>query len=314
MSEQINQQTSEILKIEKLNKKFGQKTILDNVTFSVNSGEVFGFLGPNGAGKTTTIKIATGLISMNSGKIQICGHDVHSDFEKAIVNVGAIVENPEMYKHLSGWDNLMQYARIRGVDDKKRIKEVVEIVKLSNRIKEKVKKYSLGMRQRLGIAQAIIHKPKLLIFDEPTNGLDPFGIKELRDIFKHLAHEEGCAIMVSSHLMSEMELMCDRVGIIVEGKVVDVKLISELTSAVGGGKVLYRIKVADTDVLDPNMVKIIDKNFFEIAFNSENAENDLQQFLAETRIIPLQIVPVESKSLEDAFIELTNKNDGGQIR
>ncbi|MDR0983844.1 MAG: ABC transporter ATP-binding protein [Ruminococcus sp.] len=305
---------NEILKIEHLNKKFGQKTILNDVTFSVNSGEVFGFLGPNGAGKTTTIKIATGLISMNSGSIEVCGHNVHSDFEKAIINVGAIVENPEMYKYLSGWDNLMQYARIRGVKDKKRIKEVVEIVKLNNRIKELVKKYSLGMRQRLGIAQAILHKPKLLIFDEPTNGLDPFGIKELRDIFKHLAHEEGCAIMVSSHLMSEMELMCDRVGIIVEGKIVDVKLISELTSAVGGGKVLYRIKVADTDGLDPNSIKIIDKNFFEVAFESENAESALQQFLAETKLIPLQIVPVENKSLEEAFMELTNKNDGGQIK
>lgn len=224
------------LKLEHVNKTIGKRQILHDITFETYAGEVFGFLGPNGAGKTTTIKMIVGLLRLDEGTISVNGSELNRNFEKAMRNIGGIVENPELYKHLTGLQNLQQYARMRGGVSRKRIGEVVELVGLSNRIHEKVSHYSLGMRQRLGVAQSILHHPKVLILDEPTNGLDPAGIKELRDILKNLAHEENISVLVSSHLMSEMELMCDRVGIIVEGKLIDVQTVEELISSSSGGK------------------------------------------------------------------------------
>jgi ABC-2 type transport system ATP-binding protein len=168
-----------------------------------------------------------GLMSITKGEILIKGKNIKSEFEESIRHVGAIVENPEMYKFLSGYHNLIHYSRMIPGITKQRINEVVKLVKLENRIHDKVKKYSLGMRQRLGVAQALLHKPSLLILDEPTNGLDPAGIRELRDYLRYLTKEEGTTVIVSSHLLSEMELMCDRVAIIQQGKLVDVKLIQD---------------------------------------------------------------------------------------
>ena len=167
------------LKIEHVNKFYGKRQILHDVCLETNTGEVFGFLGPNGAGKTTLIKLIVGLISMDGGSVSICGADIDKDFEGALRNVGGIVENPELYKYMTGMQNLRQYANMRKGVTKERIDEVVELVGLSNRINEKVSKYSLGMRQRLGLAQALLHKPKVLILDEPTNGLDPAGTFEI---------------------------------------------------------------------------------------------------------------------------------------
>jgi ABC-2 type transport system ATP-binding protein len=165
------------------------------------------------------------LLSLSHGEIAICGHSVTRRFEQAIRHVGAIVENPEMYKFLSGYDNLRHYARMmRGVSER-RIEETARLVGLEERIFDKVKTYSLGMRQRLGVAQAVLHRPDLLILDEPTNGLDPAGIRELRDYLRKLADDEGVAVIVSSHLLTEMELMCDRVAIIDKGKLIDVRSI-----------------------------------------------------------------------------------------
>ena len=195
------------LKISGLNKTLGKKHILHDIDLEAYKGEVFGFLGPNGAGKTTTIKIIVGLLSLDDGEIEVNGFDIKKNYEKALAGIGGIVENPEMYKHLTGKQNLRQYARMRSGVTEERIDEVVKLVGLSNRINEKVGKYSLGMRQRLGVAQSILHHPSVLILDEPTNGLDPAGIKELRDILKELAHKENICVIVSSHLMSEMELM-----------------------------------------------------------------------------------------------------------
>ena len=152
------------------------------------------------------------------------------DFETAISKVGAIVENPEMYKYLTGYQNLVHFARMSAGVTKERIQEVIKLVALENRIHDKVKTYSLGMRQRLGVAQALLARPSLLILDEPTNGLDPAGIRELRDYLRKLTQEEGISVVVSSHLLSEMELMCDRVAIIQNGKLIDVRLIKEYTN------------------------------------------------------------------------------------
>jgi ABC-2 type transport system ATP-binding protein len=216
-----------VLEVEHLRKKIGKRWIIQDVTFSVLAGEIFGFLGPNGAGKTTTIRMLVNLIKPTDGTVRICGYNVQKNPEQAMSHIGAIVENPEVYPYLTGWENLEQFARmLPGVDDS-RIMEVVELVRLEQRIHDKVRTYSLGMRQRLGIAQALLGRPKLLILDEPTNGLDPKGIKEMRDFIRRLA-EEGMAVFVSSHLLSEIQLLCDRVAIISSGKVLAVGKVDEL--------------------------------------------------------------------------------------
>ena len=217
-----------ILKCENLCKHFGKKQILDRVSLEVKQGDILGFIGPNGAGKTTTIKLILGLQSIDSGTVKINGYDIQKDFEKAIEKVGTIVENPDLYMYLSGYDNLKLIANLYKNVDKKRIDEVVKLVKLEKRIKDKVSKYSLGMRQRLGIAQALLHKPNLLILDEPTNGLDPEGIKELRDLIKDLAEKENMAIVISSHNLAELESFCNKVTIIKNGKVVETSTINEV--------------------------------------------------------------------------------------
>jgi len=217
-----------IVQIKNVTKKIGKKVIIDDLTFDVHSGEVFGFLGPNGAGKTTTIKMILGLMSITKGEIYIEGSNVEKDFEKAIARVGGIIENPDLYKYLTGYQNLVHFWRMYPDVKRERIDEVIKIVGLDKRIHDKIKTYSLGMRQRLGVAQALINSPKLLVLDEPTNGLDPAGIHELRTHLRTLAKEENVAIMVSSHLLSEMELMCDRVGIIQNGKLVGIQDMREM--------------------------------------------------------------------------------------
>lgn len=217
-----------ILKCENLCKSFGKRQILNNVSLEVNQGDILGFIGPNGAGKTTTIKLILGLQSIDSGAVKINGYDIQKEFEKAIEKVGTIVENPDLYMYLSGYDNLKLISNMYKNIDKKRIDEVVKLVKLEQRINDKVSKYSLGMRQRLGIAQALLHKPNLLILDEPTNGLDPEGIKELRELIKDLAEKENMAIVISSHNLSELESFCNKVTIIKNGKIVETSTINEV--------------------------------------------------------------------------------------
>lgn len=208
------------MKIIDLHKDIGRKQIIRNLNFEIRPGEVFGFIGPNGAGKTTTIRMMVGLIGITKGDVVIKGHSIKKEYRKAISEVGAIVENPEMYPFMTGWQNLKHFARMsNGITDE-RIREVIQLVGLDNAIGTKVGKYSLGMRQRLGIAQALLHSPSVLILDEPTNGLDPAGIREIRRYIRRLAVEENVSVIVSSHLLSEIELMCDRIGIIKNGKLI----------------------------------------------------------------------------------------------
>ena len=314
-----------ILKIEHLTKYFGSRPILKDISLETYSGEVFGFLGPNGAGKTTTIKIVTGLLSLDSGKVSVKGYDLNRNFENAMSQIGAIVENPEMYKHLTGMENLKQCARIRKLQGAKitqsRIDEVVELVRLKNRINEKVSKYSLGMRQRLGVAQALLHKPALLILDEPTNGLDPAGIKELRDILKDVAHSEGIAVLVSSHLMSEMELMCDRVGIIVNGEIVSTQTVEEMVSSSKLGKVSYNIEVSNKAAALLCIANIADvearetENGIIVELPTENEKEILAKIneaIIKTGTKVYTVTPKENKHLEEVFISLT-QSGGEQI-
>ncbi|MBP1155319.1 MULTISPECIES: ABC transporter ATP-binding protein [unclassified Paenibacillus] len=216
-----------VLSVNDVKKKIGKRLIIKGISFEVYAGEIFGFLGPNGSGKTTTIRMLVDLIRPTEGSIQICGYDVQKEHNEALQYIGCIVENPELYGYLSGWENLEHFARMLPGITEKRIYEVVEIVGMDRRIHDKVKTYSLGMRQRLGIAQALLNNPKLLILDEPTNGLDPQGIKELREFIRKLANS-GLSLFISSHLLSEIQQMCDRVAIISQGEVIKVGEVSAL--------------------------------------------------------------------------------------
>ncbi len=219
-----------VLEVKNLKKIIGKREIIKDLNFTVQEGEIYGFLGPNGAGKTTTIRMLVGLINPTSGDVKICGEDLFKNKEKALRDVGAVVENPELYKYLSGRENLMQIARIRKVT-KDEVDDLIKLVGLENRINDKVKKYSLGMKQRLGLAAALIGNPRLLILDEPTNGLDPSGIIDFREIVKKAARERGMAVFISSHILSEVQQLCDTVAFINDGVI---KAVENMEEAVTG--------------------------------------------------------------------------------
>ncbi len=304
-----------IVSLRNVTKQIGRTTIIDNLTFDVPKGEIFGFLGPNGAGKTTTIRMMVGLMSITKGEIWIKGKNIKTEFEQAIRHVGAIVENPEMYKYLSGYLNLVHYSRMIPGITKHRINEVIKLVKLENRIHDKVSKYSLGMRQRLGVAQALLHKPSLLILDEPTNGLDPAGIRELRDYLRYLTKEEGITVIVSSHLLSEMELMCDRVAIIQQGKLVDVKLIQDFI----GSNEMAQTYLIEASPMDEALSAI--KEVYGVGEVKAGPKG--LELIAERDQIPgivahlvqmnihIYGIRVLRQSLEDRFLEMTGSEQIG---
>jgi ABC-2 type transport system ATP-binding protein len=211
---------NKLLEVKNVSKSFGVRKVLDDISFDIYEGDIVGLIGPNGAGKTTLIKTILSLYKKDSGSIKICGYDTVKDLEKSLSNVGCIIESPDMYQNLSGRNNLKITEILSENDTKEYTDYIIKLVKLEDRINEKVKKYSLGMKQRLGLANALLKRPKLLILDEPTNGLDPLGIKEIRDILKNLSIKENIAILISSHILSEIENICDRVLIINEGKLV----------------------------------------------------------------------------------------------
>ncbi len=297
------------LSIQNLTKTFGKKVAVDNVSFDVYPGEVFGFLGPNGAGKTTIIKSVMGFIQPDKGTIVINGHNAKKEYEKAMSSIGGIVENPEMYSNLSAYLNLKMYAKLHDNISKERIDEVLELVGLKERAKEPVKKYSLGMKQRIGLAQALLHKPRMLILDEPTNGLDPAGIHQLRDILKKYAHEDGAAVMVSSHLLSEMQMMCDRIGIINHGKLIRICSIEELTDQSASSS-KYRIKTSDpkkASVFLSETYSYKVSNLTESCFDIEVDESEINECvrkMVESGSDILGVQKVET-SLEDAFLQIT---------
>jgi ABC-2 type transport system ATP-binding protein len=297
------------VQIRNLTKTIKHKTIVDNLSFDIPKGEVFGFLGPNGAGKTTTIRMIVGLISRTDGQVIVNGIDTKRNFREAMTHIGAIVENPEMYKYLTGYQNLKHFAKMsRNVTDK-RIDEVVRRVGLENRIHEKVKTYSLGMRQRLGLAQALLRNPSVLILDEPTNGLDPAGIRELRDYLRTLAKDEGIAVVVSSHLLSEMELMCDRIAVIQAGKLISVKTIQEMMQNAESGEVTSLEVDNPEDALTfihgkfPEMVA--ERSGLNIEVSAAHHEiPDIVEGLVRAGI-KLYAVGTRTKTLEDTFLEMT---------
>ena len=294
-----------VLELKNVSKSFGKRKVIDNISLEAKEGEIYGFLGPNGSGKTTTIKMILRLIDLDNGEIKVNGYDNKKQFEKAMEYIGAIVENPDMYKYMSGIENLKLHARIRNVDEK-RINEVLELVGLKDRAKDKVGKYSLGMKQRLGLALTLLHKPKVLILDEPTNGLDPAGIKQLRDILKEISHKEGVAVFVSSHILAEMQQMCDKVAVLDNGKIVKTE---EITNTQEETTETVEIRVKDTE----KSVKLLKEKFgLDTKVEDKNILVTLQTQQLPTVVKELAIADVEIKAvvpkghtLEDIFFDAT---------
>ncbi|EBF5115896.1 ABC transporter ATP-binding protein [Listeria monocytogenes] len=305
--------TETVLKLEHVTKKIGQKNIVHDISFDIHKGEVFGLLGPNGAGKTTIIRSIVGLIRRSEGTVFINGKNVDTEYKAAISEVGAIIENPEFYMYMSGWANLKQFARMsqKNITDE-HIREIVELVKLTGAIDQKVKTYSLGMRQRLGVAQALIHSPALLILDEPTNGLDPQGMAEFRTLIRDLA-TKGTSVLISSHLLSEIQQITDRFAIINKGVLTHTEKMSDLLE---NHVAAYKLKVSDpvatTTVLTTLPVKLVAQK--EDLFKIEVAHEDVHliaRALIHANIDLLEMVPLQA-SLEERFLELT-KGGGAEV-
>jgi ABC-2 type transport system ATP-binding protein len=296
-----------VVELKNISKTIRNKKIIDNLNLSLYPGQITGFLGPNGAGKTTTIRMMVGLMKQSGGDIVIDGVSLSDDFEKGLSKVGVIVENPEMYKFMSGYKNLLHFARMHKGVTKEKIDDVVRQVGMQNRIHEKVGSYSLGMRQRLGLAQALLHSPKFLILDEPTNGLDPAGIREFRHYLRKIADEQGVSIFVSSHMLSEIELMCDRIAVIQNGKLIDIREMSETQES------SYYIEATPAEkaqqvLVDGGFTVEPFKDGFLVNAEQHQIPGLVESFIADG--VQVFAVQPQRKTLEDEFLEMTG---GGQI-
>ncbi len=303
-----------MLEIINIYKSFGSHTILEDINLQISRGEVFGFLGPNGSGKTTTIRIILGLIRPDKGTVHINGYNIKEHFYKAITCVGAVVETPYFYNQLTGYQNISLVANLHPDVSKKSVHEVLEIVGLSKHSKSKVATYSLGMKQRLGIARALINDPKLIFLDEPMNGLDPQGMFEIRELIVNLARNNKKSFFITSHLLHEIEQVCDKIAVIQAGKVIEqgsvADLLGKTTEKIGiftdsAEKAYQLIKNLDY-VLD---VKIIKNRL--IAEINKGYSGKLNKILVNNEIEIDYIIP-RKHSLEDYYLELTsggNKDD-----
>lgn len=296
-----------VLLLDNVSKRIKNKEIVKGISFSITEGEVLGFLGPNGAGKSTTLRMIVGLSSPTSGKILIDNHDITKDYVNAMSQVGCIIEGPDMYNYLSGLENLKMLGSMNKNVTSDDINKAIQLVGMQNRINDKVSTYSLGMKQRLGLAQALIHKPKLLILDEPTNGLDPSGINEFRNIIKNLAKKENIAVLISSHLISEVELMCDKVAIVKNGTLIKYSKVSEL---INEQEVFF--------VLNNN------EKGLEFLKNNWNIDGFLKDGRIEAKVdlskleeinhslikegLKIKFVNTKHKTLEDLFLSLTEED------
>lgn len=299
-----------VLQIKNLSKRVGKKTIIRNINFEVYEGEVFGLLGPNGAGKTTIIRSIVSLISRTSGTVLIKGIDVSVDFKKTISEVGAIIENPEFYMYMSGMENLKQFARMsrKNISDEE-INKIVAKVKLTNAINQKVKTYSLGMRQRLGLAQALIHNPSILILDEPTNGLDPQGMAEFREIIREVS-KQGTAVLISSHLLGEIQQITDRFAIIEKGELTHIETMSDVMED-SHGKFVFKVSDVNKAIELLRMKEIdaveVGNQLIEVTTVEVQIPDMIRLLSAE---LDLYAVSAKTSSLEERFFELT---EGGEL-
>lgn len=299
-------QNNMVLKVNKIKKNFGKIKAIDDLSFEVKSGEVFGLLGPNGAGKSTTLGIITGLIRPDKGSVEIFGCDIGKNFIKAIRNLGISVENPSFYDYLSGIDNLNLFNRTKKVK-KTDIYEALEKVELIKQANQKAKSYSLGMRRRLSIASALLSNPKMLILDEPTNGLDPKGAKTILDLISNLSRTEGISVLISSNLLHDIETICDRVLLIDNGKMIFCELVSKLLKPKEDVLIIDVIPINDAfsaikQLRGVNQVEILNSNSLKVVLTSINSAK-LNRYLVEKGYDVLRILPVK-RTLQEIFLEL----------
>ncbi|MFB7139320.1 ABC transporter ATP-binding protein [Gottfriedia sp. NPDC056225] len=299
-----------VLELKKVNKTIKNQEIIKDISFDLRQGEVLGLLGPNGSGKTTTMRMIVGLMSITSGEIYIKGHSIKDHFKESIKHIGAMIETPAFYPFYSGYKNLMYFSRMLEGVSKKRVLEVIDLLGLSNAIHKKFSTYSLGMKQRLGIAQALLHNPSILILDEPTNGLDPAGVREIRDYLKRVAEVEQTAILLSSHLLSEIELICDRSIIIQNGQFVESIELNDQS----GEKLFIEVVVKTTIDFESKFTNLDKKYKYEIMNNQslifEIDEEEIPSLMRELVMAGVEIYYVTRKKerLEDLFIQLTGGN------
>jgi ABC-2 type transport system ATP-binding protein len=294
------------LKTSVLSKAYGRRLAVDRLDLEVEGGELFGFLGPNGAGKTTTIRMALGLIAPTAGSVEILGRDVRRHRSEVLPRVGALVESPALYGYLSGRDNLRAFGSLLGGVPERRIDEVLETVSLKGRDRDRVRTYSMGMKQRLGLAIALLNDPELLILDEPANGLDPAGIVEMRDLLRHLACA-GKTVFISSHVLSEVQQICTRVAIINHGRLVRVAPVAELLRAPGE----FEVKVDAPERLVAELRKQVwgrearPEDGVVVTASPDGRGRSLIKFLVETGFDPDAVSP-RQRDLEDIFLSLTH--------
>ncbi len=301
-----------VIRTYDLTKRFKRHTAVNEVNFEVHQGEVFGFLGPNGAGKTTTIAMLLGLVRPTAGSAEVLGYDIRRDLSMALRRVGAIVETPAFYPYMSGIDNLRVFARIDGGDTEKHIPSILEQVGLEGRGKDKVGTYSQGMRQRLGLGAALLGDPELLILDEPTNGLDPAGMQEMRVLIRRLSDEEGKTVFLSSHLLHEVEQVCDRVLILNKGQVIAQGEVVELLSQAHALELRIEGPERAAEVLselDWVQGTSHEGDSLYIQASPERAP-ELLAVLASHSLFPFEVRPVVS-TLESVFLDLTNEREEG---
>ncbi|MDE6605990.1 MAG: ABC transporter ATP-binding protein [Clostridia bacterium] len=304
----------EINDVSKIYKPRGRKkglpvTAVSHATLDVEEGEILGLLGANGAGKTTLIKLMLGLVNSDGGSITIGGFDVATSREKALAQVGAIVEAPTLFNDFSGMDNLKYYARLQGGNiSEEKLKSIVSLVGLEDRIHDKFKTYSLGMRQRLGIAQAIMHSPKLLLLDEPTNGLDPDGIAQMRDLFINLKKQMGTTIIISSHILGEMQQTCDRVAFMAKGEIKAVKSMEEVNYGVDSMR-KFAIECSDlqraSQLIAMQGIEASAQNNAIVVIVDQAQVGELVKTLVENDIVVYTVNKLK-RSLEDLYREVSN--------
>jgi ABC-type multidrug transport system, ATPase component len=301
-----------LLEVRGLTKTFGSRTVVDRLNLRIVEGEIYGFLGTNGSGKTTTIRMITGLVHPDAGEVRIGGFHLKSQFKAAISLVGAIVENPAFYTYLSAYDNLKLTANLLPGVTRKRIDEVLEIAGLSDRAKDKAGTYSLGMKQRLGIASALLNRPKLIILDEPTNGLDPQGMKEIKQLISQLAEEQGISFLISSHLLHEVEQICTTAGVIRQGKLIAEGKVSQLLAS---GKETVEIVTSEPDKAEQllrSASEVISVSRFQDRFTVQtngDYSHKLNQLLMKSGV-HIRTISRRPRTLEQFFFDIM-EGDGG---
>ncbi len=302
-----------VLRTYDLTKYYGSRVAVNHLNLEIRRGEIVGFLGPNGAGKTTSIRMLLGLIAPTAGRVEVFGHDLATERASLLPHIGALVETPALYLHLTGRENLRAVGAVLGGVPHQRIEVVLEQVGLQTRQKDRVRTYSLGMKQRLGVGIALLNNPDLLILDEPANGLDPAGIVEMRDLLHRLAGE-GKTIFLSSHLLSEVQQICSRVAVINAGKLVADKTVAELTRGQGEYAVqLERAKEALALLQQQPWGKNARLDGADVLITSAPQENgrDLYTFLAQAGFTPDSLAPA-TQNLEEVFFSLINAHEGDE--